>query len=58
MKKIKNLCGLGIHLPLKNHRTDFVDSVSGKMVYTANCPCGKQWMVDHQSKFSFFKVEK
>lgn len=52
------LCALGWHRPLRGHRHNFIDKVSGDTVYNAECPCGKKWMVD--SPFSFFgcKVER
>jgi len=46
------LCRLGIHRPLKDHRHNFIDVVSGKTVYNAECPCGLTWMVD--SPFGWF----
>lgn len=36
----------------------FVDIVSGKMVYGAECPCGREWMVDVMHGFPTFKVER
>jgi hypothetical protein len=52
------LCKYGIHRPLNGHRHNFVDSVSGKTVFTAVCPCGKKWMTDSLFKWFGFKVEK
>lgn len=49
---------MNIHIHwLKNHRTDFVDVVSGKTVYNAKCRCGKHFLVDTLFPISFFKVE-
>jgi hypothetical protein len=52
------LCKLGWHRPLKNHKYNFTDKVSGKTVFNAVCPCGKKWMTD--SPFGFFgcKVDR
>lgn len=54
---MKLLCSIGLHRPLKNHRHNFIDKVSGSTVFNAECNCGKKWMVD--SCFGFFgdKVE-
>lgn len=59
LKQIKNLklCDVGIHRPLKNHRDHFVDTVSLKMVYRTECPCGRRWMVDSRYGFLGDKVE-
>ena len=53
----KLLCVLGIHRPLTGHTSYFVDVVSGKTVYKAVCPCGKEFMVDSLGPFGGFKVE-
>jgi hypothetical protein len=47
-----------LHRPLRGHRHNFIDSVSGETVYDAKCSCGKEYMVD--SPFGWFgtKVEK
>jgi len=52
------LCSFGWHRPLKNHKHNFIDRVSGNTVFNAECSCGKKWMVD--SCFGFFgdKVER
>ena len=54
----EKLCKLGWHRPLVNHHHNFIDKVSGKTVYDAECPCGKKWMVDSPFGFGGFKVEK
>lgn len=36
----------------------FTDIVSGKPVYAAKCPCGRDWMVDVTHGFPTFKVER
>lgn len=46
------LCRVGIHRPLFGHAHRFVDCVSGKDVYKAECPCGKKFLVD--SVFGWF----
>ena len=50
------LCKLGIHRPLTNHEFRFIDRVSGKSVYIAECPCGKKWLTDSLSKWFGFRV--
>jgi hypothetical protein len=52
------LCRLGVHRPLSGHSHLFVDSVSGKTVFGARCPCGRRWMVDSLYGFLGFKVER
>ena len=42
---------------LKNHRHNFIDRVSGKTVFTAECRCGKKFMVDTLFPIVDFKVE-
>lgn len=55
MKKI--MCQIGLHV-MENHHHNFVDRVSGKMVYNADCACGKSWMVDSLNPVTFFRVER
>ena len=42
---------------LKDHKHNFIDSVSGNTVYTAKCRCGKKFMVDTLFPIPSFKVE-
>ena len=42
---------------LKNHMHNFIDVVSGKTVWTAECRCGKKFMVDTLCPIADFKVE-
>jgi hypothetical protein len=60
MSKHKNglLCKLGWHRPLSFHEESFRDCVSGKMVYDAECTCGKAWLVDSTCGYLGFKIEK
>ena len=51
------LCKLKVHW-MRNHHHNFIDSVSGKTVFNAECPCGKRWMVDTLSPITFFKVDR
>lgn len=44
-----NLCKHGIHRPLSGHQYHFTDTVSGKAVYIAKCPCGKEYLVDSRN---------
>jgi hypothetical protein len=50
-------CRLGWHWRMKIVDPLFVDIVSGSMVYSAVCPCGRKWMVDVTHGFPMFKVE-
>jgi hypothetical protein len=50
------LCRLGFHRPLHNHEFAFSDTVSGKDVYYATCPCGERFMVDSLMGFFGFKA--
>ena len=52
------LCKLGWHRPLYNHRHNFIDKVSGKTVYNAECSCGIRYMVDSPYGFLGFKVKR
>ena len=52
------LCRLGWHRPLRGHQANFRDVVSGKMVFNADCPCGKHWMTDSPAPWFGFKVER
>ncbi len=54
----KMLCKIGIHRPLRNYAFGFTDRITLKSVYYAECPCGRQWMVDSRFRFGGFKVEK
>lgn len=56
-QKMKLLCKLGIHRPLTKHKHSFIDRVSGRSVYIAECACGKEWMVDSVFPMFGFKVE-
>ena len=56
MKKL--LCLIGIHRPLKVMDAHFQDQVSGKMVFNAECSCGKKFMTDDINGWFGFKVEK
>jgi len=49
---------MGWHRPLKNHHHNFIDKVSNKTVFNAECSCGKMFMVDSPFWFFGFKVEK
>lgn len=53
-----SLCRFGVHRPLRGHRHNFIDRVSGKTVYTAKCPCGKEHMVDSLSPWLGLRVEE
>lgn len=53
-----NLCRFGIHRPLRNHVAYFTDKVSGKIVYSATCSCGKVWMTDSPFGFWGFRIKK
>ena len=55
---MKFLCRIGIHRPLKIMDAYFKDQVSGKMVFEAECPCGKKFMTDDINGWKGFKVEK
>lgn len=56
---IKCLCKVGIHRPLTGHEYAFVDTISGKAVYTATCPCGKSFLTDSSSNWIVgFTVER
>ena len=46
------LCKTGLHRPLKNYHHYFIDSVSGKTVFIAECLCGIKWLTD--SPFGWF----
>lgn len=50
-------CKIGLHWPVHGHKHDFVDNVSGKIVFLVVCPCGKSWLIDSLTRFPFFKVE-
>ena len=50
------LCRLGIHRPLTGHHFHFTDTVSGRAVWKAQCPCGVEWMVDSNNKYYGDKV--
>lgn len=52
------LCRIGLHRPLRRHRHNFIDRVSGQTVYDAKCSCGKEFMVDSPFGWFGFKVEK
>jgi len=50
-------CKIGIHRPLRNHYCNFIDKISGKTVFEAECPCGKKWMTDSPGGWGY-KIEK
>ena len=50
-------CKVGLHWFMYGHEPNFVDSDSGKIVYLAECPCGRRWLVDTTSRCPIFKVE-
>ena len=52
------LCHFGWHRPLFDHREFFVDSISGKTVFAAECKCGLRWMVDSPNGWLGFKVQR
>ena len=52
------LCRLGWHRPLYDHRGCFVDKVSGKKVYRAECSCGIGWLVDSLCGWLGYKVRR
>jgi len=52
------LCRFGWHRPLFGHANLFVDCVSGKQVFSAECICGKHWMVDSMNGWLGFKVAR
>ena len=52
----KYLCKIGIHRPLKKHKFIFVDGISHKSVYEAECSCGKIWLVNSTCGFFGHKV--
>lgn len=61
MRKVKHnnlLCKLNMHQPLTKHDSNFVDVVSGKTVFNAECPCGIKWLTDSSSKWFGFKIKK
>lgn len=43
---------------LKDHSHSFIDKVSNKTVYTAQCRCGMIFMVDTLFPIPLFKVTK
>ena len=49
-------CNLGLHWRMEIIESLFRDIVSGKTVFHAVCPCGKDWMVDSVHGYPFFKV--
>lgn len=51
------LCKAGIHRPLNGHVSEFRDIVSGKMVYSTYCPCGKKWLTDSTNPYFGDKVQ-
>ena len=53
----KLLCRIGIHW-MSGHTSNFIDIVSGKIVFNATCPCGKKWMVDSLFPLPTFKIER
>jgi hypothetical protein len=54
----KTLCKFGLHRPLKIQRYHSTDIASGKTIFIAVCPCGKQWMVSSKSGWFGFKKIK
>ena len=55
MKKF--LCLIGIHRPLKVMDSKFWDKVAHKMVFDAECSCGKKFMTDDINGWKGFKLE-
>jgi len=49
-------CKLGWHRPLSHRVFSFIDVVSGRTVYNAECSCGLKWSVDSTSGFRGHKV--
>lgn len=49
-------CKIGLHW-MRKHSFIFTDVVSGKPVYSTECPCGRKWMVDTLFSLPMFKVE-
>ena len=58
LSMFKFLCRLGIHKPLTGHTYHFTDTVSGKSVYIAKCPCGREWLTDSPFSFFGFKIAR
>lgn len=54
----KGLCKIGIHRPLSKFHGLFRDVVSGKTVFIAKCPCGKEWMTDSLFAWAGFKMRR
>jgi hypothetical protein len=55
---MKLLCKIGLHWPLKIKSCSFIDKVSGKEVFNAECSCGKQWLTDGIFGLFGFRVKK
>lgn len=54
--KLMKLCKIGIHRPLKRIQSLFIDKVSGKTVFLAECPCGQHYMTDSCNPWFGFTV--
>jgi len=48
-------CKIGLHWFMHGHEPDF--TAFGKIVYLAECPCGRRWLVETTGPFPMFKVE-
>jgi len=53
----KLLCKIGWHRPLFKHEYSFTDKINGDLIYVAECPCGRKWMVSSKIPMLGFKVE-
>ena len=56
---MKNLlCLIGIHRPLKVMDAFFLCKITNKMIFHAECSCGKKFMTDNINGWKGFKVER
>ena len=51
------LCWIGIHRPLKVMDAFFFCRITNKMIFHAECSCGKKFMTDNINGWKGFKVE-
>ena len=51
------LCWIGIHRPLKVMDAFFFSKIVNKMIFKAECSCGKKFMTDHINGWKGFKIE-
>ena len=58
MFSIKKLfCKIGIHW-MENHHSYLWDYIGGTPIFSAECPCGRKWMVESAFPIVTFKVER